>query len=154
MLPHAKAHAVTTTCDAAGFNRYDTTMTGSGPPIQYTAGEPEYGVITNDVNAGLRLPQSRPLNLEEFNSGCVNPQGCVDQKGYVCPGPVKTLSPFMSALYDELQSPVAPHSFDETVPPAYVTGIKETGVNSVAGWARDGSQLLWQAQSSNQQTCT
>ena len=151
---HPEAHAVVTQCKQAGFNKYDTMAQGSGPAILYTAGEPEYGVLTNDVNAGLRLPQARPLSLEQFNSGCVNPQGCVSQKGYTCPGERKTLSPFMSALYDELQSPVAPDGFDFETPPAYVTGVKATTVNSVAGWARDGSQLVWQSQSRNAQACT
>lgn len=151
---HAEARTAVTNCREAGFGKFDRLAKGSGPPILYTAGEPEYGVLTNDVNAGLRLPQARALSLEHFNSGCATLHGCVSQKGYTCPGPPKTMSPFMSAMYDELQAPMAPDGFDLATPPEYVTGVKTATVNSVAGWVRDGAQLVWQSQSQNTEACT
>jgi len=151
----SRLHEATTKCEAAGFNIYDVRDQRAFPPITYTAGEPEYGVITADPNAGLRLAQSRQLTLEGFNSGCVNPQGCVSnaQDGFACAGPVKEQTPFMRALYNDLNGPVAPGNFEYN-PPSYVMGVKLDTVNSVTGWEQGtGGRPRWQA-AGNVSPCT
>lgn len=74
-----------------GFNTYETLDQRASPAITYLSGEPSYGMITADTNAGLRMPQSRPLNLDAYNSGCVNPHTCVSstELGFGCSGPLQ-----------------------------------------------------------------
>ena len=148
-------HATETRCEPMGFNMYETVDVRTMPAISYTSGEPRYGAITSDVNAGLRLPQARPLSLETFNSGCVNPHGCVSnfEDGFKCPGPLKTTNAQLSTLFDDLYAPYAPDNFEMMSPPAYVVGIKSTGVNSVLGWqSASKGALEWQLDSSRM-TC-
>ena len=136
-------HAATTTCNEAGFKMYSTTDGRRLPGITYLSGEPSYGVVSTDVNSQLRLPQARPMTIESFNSGCVNPHGCVSGDGFTCAGPVKSLAPAVRALYAELNSPFAPGSFELKPPPSYVVGVKASGINSVLGWQQgpDGKPI-------------
>jgi hypothetical protein len=115
----SRLHATETHCKSAGFNTYETLDSRAFPPITYTSGEPTYGAVTADVNAGLRLPQSRPFSVDTFNSGCVNPHGCVNnaEGGFRCPGPVQTQTPTMRALFDELYAPFAPPGLEMSPPP-------------------------------------
>ena len=147
---HSRLHAMETACEHRGFNTYETVDKRVLPSIISTSGEPNYGTITADVNAGLRFPQSRQMNLENFNSGCINPYGCVSnvEEGFACSGPLKEPSPALSTLYKHLNSPYAPNSFEMKNPPEYVVGIKESSVNSVLGWQRkpnDPTVLEWHA---------
>lgn len=146
-------HATVTSCQPISYNVYETLDKRSLPTVSQSSGEPHYGTITTDVNAGLRLPQARPMNIETFNSGCVNPHGCVSNiaEGFACPGPLKQPSSAISNLYDVLQAPYAPHNFEMKPPPPYVVGIKETSLNSVVGWRanKDGKQE-WQTHAATQ----
>ena len=139
-------HDATTVCQATGFNTYQSGNEQGYPQVYYTSGEPRYGMVVTDFNAGLRLPQSRPLVIDSYNSGCLNPHGCVNNQrdGFTCGGPVKVQTKYMRALYDDLNGPYAPNDFD-LEPPAYVMGIKNGGINSVTGWAKNASgQLVWE----------
>ena len=143
--PPSRLHETTSHCDAAGYRIYNTVDERRFPDVTYKSGEPQYGVLAADVNADLSLPQARPLSIESFNSGCLNPQGCVSNAldGFACPGPVKRLPAAMSALFAELNSPFAPENFEMQPPPSYVVGVKATGINSVLGWQKgpDGKPL-------------
>ncbi len=152
----SRLHDTTTRCEDAGFRVTDTVDQRVLPPVSYLSGEPTYGMLSVDVNGGLRLPQSRPLTVEAYNTGCVNPHGCVnnEQDGFGCLGPVKKESPFMRALYTELQMPYAPDSFEMQPPPDYVVGTKATGVNSVTGWrVTPEGRYLWEQESTQAVPC-
>ena len=144
---YARMYSTETSCEPVSFNKYETTDKRTLPTISYTSGEPSYGTITADVNAGLRFPQARQLSIETYNSGCVNPYGCVSnpQEGFACHGAPKEPSPAISKLYSVLNKPYAPRSFELERPPDYVVGIKENGVNSVSGWQLDAAgKWEWQ----------
>ena len=149
----SRLHEATTECAAAGFNVYQTSDTRGSPPISYTAGEPRYGMLSADTNAGLRLPQSRPLNLDAYNSGCVNPQGCVSNPadGFTCSGPLQKPSMFLESLYQDLNAPFDPAKLEYN-PPAYMMGIKNGTANSVTGWAKTATGLAWMG-AGNVQPC-
>jgi hypothetical protein len=103
-------------------------------------------MITADTNAGLRMPQARPLTLDAYNSGCVNPHACVAsaELGFNCSGPVQQQAPMMKMLYNDLNSPFLSTDFEYT-PQQYMMGIKFNTVNSVTGWNRDAAGgYVWQ----------
>lgn len=143
----ARAHEAVTKCEPMGFNTYETLDQRASPAITYLSGEPSYGMITADTNAGLRMPQSRPLNLDAYNSGCVNPHTCVSstELGFGCSGPVQQQAPMMEMLYNDLNSPFLSSEFEYT-PKQYVMGIKNNTVNSVSGWNRGKAEgtYVWQ----------
>lgn len=112
------------------------------PRTTYSSGEPHHGMITMDTNAKLTLPQSRPLTLDSFNSGCINPELCIDAPDAMCPGAIRKPSAEMVKRYDELYAPMAPGNFDLAAP-AYVEGIKRDTVNSSSGWATQDGEPRW-----------
>ena len=133
----ARLHEVVMAISEAGFKRYSTTDRRTLPAIAYSAGEPAYGVISTDVGS----PRAPLRIVESFNSGCANPHDCVSGDGFVCPGPVKIASPVMFA---DLNRSFAPENFDARPPPAYVGGIKGSGINSVLGWqTKPDGRPLW-----------
>ena len=153
MESQPRLHEAQTACTRVGFNVTDSKDTYKHPAIFYDAAMPQYGMVSADPNAGLRMPQSRKLVLESFNSGCVNPHGCVNNDGYECTGPVKQMSPHMAAVYEELNRPFAPNAF-EYDPPAYVMGIKNNSVNSVTGWqTADNGEPKWKRDAPVQESC-
>jgi len=113
------------------------------------------GAITKAFNLGLKFPQSKPLNVETYNQGCVNPWGCVDSGGFACEGGLSRFGPFMEARLKELNRPYDP-SRQEYHPPQYMMGIKDGGINSVTGWARKGGQdgpFAWAAAAETKLPC-
>lgn len=155
-MTRAAMYSAETSCEPISFNTYET-LDKQMPATAYSTGEPSYGMITADVNAGLRLPQARPMNVETYNSGCVNPYGCVSnpQEGVACAGPLKEPSPAILSLYSMLNKPFAPNGFEMKSPPAYVVGVKEKGVNSVSGWQVDAAGTWeWQRDAHTQPCAT
>ena len=141
-----RAHEATTKCEPFGFNTYETVDQRVLPKITYLSGEPAYGMITADTNAGLRMPQSRQFNIDAYNSGCVNPHSCVNSNelGFGCSGPVQQPAPMMKLLYDDLNAPFLSSDF-EYKPTQYMMGIKNNTVNSVTGWNRDpAGTFVWE----------
>ncbi len=139
----ARFHESTTTCEKTGVGTFDTRDGRVWPAIADLGGEPRYGMLSADANAGLRMPQARKLSLDAYNSGCVNPHGCVNTEGFGCPGPVAAMGEELTQLYDELNKPAAPGRFEYS-PPSYMMGIKSGTANSVTGWdvGADG-QMAW-----------
>jgi len=137
----SRLHVGVSACASTAFNIYETTDLTTSSTILASAGEPKYGMLTVDSNAGLRQPQARSSHAESYNSGCTNPHGCVSnpKEGFLCPGSVRTQSPTMRKLYDELNRPYAAN-FDMLDPPEYVVGIKENSINSVSGWNDGGNR--------------
>ncbi len=144
-------HEPQSSCAAVGFNTYedrDTLRYPQGDVLNLVA----RGSITKDWNAGLRNPQAKKLAVDTFNGGCRDVHGCVpsprgtlapEVPGFACAGAVETsFGPEMKAAYDYLNAPLLPGGF-EYRPPSYMMGIRDSGPNSVRGWARtpDGRQV-------------
>jgi hypothetical protein len=116
--------------------------------------EVERGSITKSWNAGLRNPQAKKLTVDTYNSGCVNPHGCVpgvsgnlssEEPGFRCTGAAQTTGPALSKAYDFLNAPFLSGEY-EFLPPKYMQGVKDFGPNSVTGWAHTASGgLLYQS---------
>lgn len=112
------------------------------------------GMISAEWNLGLRNSQKKAFTVDAYNSGCVDPWGCVgsppggpDVPGFRCPGKTSTLSPEMQATFAFLNAPMCPDGA-EYRPPAYVLKPDAFGPNSVAGWVRQPqtNEYRWQLQ--------
>jgi len=81
------------------------------------------GAITKDFNLGMTFPQSKPLNVDTFNQGCLNPWGCVETNNGVCYGQASSFDTLMNERFKDLMKPLDP-SLQEVHPPVYVLGCK------------------------------
>lgn len=144
-LAPARLHESATSCEQTGVGTFDTRDGLIWPAVAYMSGEPRYGMLSADANAGMRMPQSRKLSLDAYNSGCLNPHGCVNTEGFKCTGPVASMGEELTELFTELNKSAAPAGFEYN-PPSYMMGIKMDTVNSVTGWAvgADG-QMAWKS---------
>ena len=103
------------------------------------------GAITKGFNIGLKHQQSKPLNVETYNQGCLNPWGCVDNGAFACEGGASRFGPFMDARFAELNKPYDPSAL-EFNPPRYMMGVKDLTPNSVSGWGKTSTgRLVWAA---------
>ena len=138
----AAAHEAATTCSEIRFNTFQTLDSRTAPAVSAAAPEPRYGEISRAPNLGLRFSQ-KTAGPESFNSGCVNPQGCVSSQGFGCGGPARREPTYMAKLFDEMNAPLVDGL--EHNPPPYTMGVKNGSINSVTGWQTDpGGRPLWQ----------
>jgi hypothetical protein len=136
-----RMHTPVAYCREVGVRKYDTS---NNDPDAEAPLEPRYGMISAAFNEGLRNPESKKGTVDAYNSGCINPQGCVNIDKS-CAGPLSKLSPGVSALYDSMQKTHVSPSF-EFSPPEYVMGVKHNSINSVTGWSvRPDGKRTWQA---------
>ena len=154
-------HVPTSTClerrEEVGLNTFEQ---GSADPWPVCGAhcdvfsEVNRGAITKAFNLGLKFQQSKPLNVETYNQGCLNPWGCVDNDGFACKGGQSRFGPFMEARMKELNKPYDPTQ-QEYHPPQYMMGIKNGTVNSVTGWARKDAQapFAWAASATTKVPC-
>ena len=133
-------HDPSSTCEEIGFNRFET--------LSADPGSPEYGVLTQGYNIGLRQCQAKKLNIDEYNSGCINQYGCLSSPENKCLGKPKKLNEVMEARYAKLNAPYDP-SGSEYNPPQYMMGWKDGGVNSVTGHRVTNNRATWQNEPTN-----
>lgn len=136
---------ITTTCiernEQAGLNTFEE---GSADPLPACGSDCDIysqvrrGAITKAFNLGLTFPQSKPLNVDTYNQGCLDPWGCVNNEGFTCRGAASGFSPFMDERLRDLNLPLDPTRL-EYHPPRYMMGIKDNSVNSVTGWQKDAA---------------
>lgn len=110
---------LTTSCQEKSFNTFEEGCRQNCSVIAPSS----RGAITKDFNLGLSLPQRKPLTVDVYNQGCLNPWG-----GSVA------FDPSMEARFQKLMQPLDP-SHHEFHPPSYMMGIKHGGANVVSGWA-------------------
>ena len=137
-----------TQCSEIGLNTFEQVDT-----MRYPQGDimnaVKRGSITKAWNLGLRNPQAKKLSVDVFNGGCVDPHGCVagvggqgslapDVPGFKCSGAAQRMGQEMSKAYDFLNAPLLEDGF-EFRPPTYMMGLKDSGPNSVDGWAKTAS---------------
>ena len=144
------------TCQERAFNTFEE---GSSDPWPACGADCDVfsrlnrGAITKDFNLGLSFPQSKALNVDTYNQGCLNPWGCVDNGDYSCRGQQSGFGAFMGERFTELMKPLDPSQF-EYHPPDYVMGVKAGSVNSVSGWARTPQgQWAWELSSQDRVPC-
>ena len=153
-------HDPATTCmerlQEAGLNTFEQGSADPWPPCGSHCdifSEVNRGAITKGFNIGLKFQQSKPLNVETYNQGCVNPWGCVDSGGFACEGGISRFGPFMENRLKELNKPYDPTS-QEYHPPQYMMGIKNGGINSVTGWDRTSQgPFVWAANAETKVPC-
>jgi len=154
--PEATLHAPTSVCQERAFNTFEE---GSADPWPSCGSHCDVfsqlnrGAITKDFNLGLSFPQSKPLNVDTYNQGCLNPWGCVDSGGYTCRGRAAGFDAFMEGRFQALSQPLDPSQL-EYHPPHYQMGIKAGSVNSVSGWEKTPrGQWAWQRASRENVPC-
>ena len=153
-------HDPTSTCVERQEVALNTFEQGSADPWPHCGihcdvfSEVNRGAITKAFNLGLKFNQSKPLNVETYNQGCLNPWGCVDNDGFACNGGLSRFDPFMEARMKELNQPYDP-TRQEYHPPQYMMGIKGGTINSVTGWARQSAQapFAWAAAAATKVPC-
>jgi hypothetical protein len=127
-------------CREVGVRKYDTS---NNDPNAGASLEPRYGMISAAFNEGLRNPESKTGTVDAYNSGCINPQACINIDKS-CAGPLSKLSPAMDALYTSMEKSHVSPSF-EFSPPEYVMGVKHNSINSVTGWGMlSNGKRTWQ----------
>ena len=124
-------------CQPISFNTWETQSTEVYPApdvMNYV----KRGFIQRAENLGLRTPQGVMGHYDGFNSGCLDVHGCANNlqpNGYICPGKgLVSMGKEMKAAYSVLNSPFD-SSGSEWNPPSYMMGIKDSGPNSVYGFA-------------------
>ena len=125
---------------------FEVKSTSAPPEIDVLQSENlQRGSITAAWNLGLRNPQAKLMSTEMYNSGCVNPQGCVNSLGFKCVDqPVVRGGFALNSIYDTLNKPYMPDA-SEYKPPAYMMGMKNNTINSVTGWRKSGTgEFEWQ----------
>lgn len=135
-------------CTEAGLNTFEQENVSRYPQGDIMNAV-RRGAITKGWNLGLRNPQAKKLAVDMYNGGCVDLHGCVPSgsgtlEGFSCAGGKDSMGPEMKEAYGYLNAPLLEDNF-EYKPPDYMMGIKNSGPNSVAGWARaPGGSQVWE----------
>jgi hypothetical protein len=152
----ATLHEPTNTCLERSFNTFEE---GSADPWPACGSHCDVfsqvhrGAITKDFNLGLSFPQSKPLSVDTYNQGCLNPWGCVDTGDQACRGRGSGFDAFMDTRFRQLSQPLDPSQL-EYHPPRYMMGVKAGGLNSVSGWEKTPQgQWAWQLASRERVPC-
>ena len=146
MIP--SLHNVTNSCTETSLNTWESTSTSLPPSIDVlNSSNLRRGMITSVPNLGLQQRQSKKMSYNHYNSGCLNPQGCVNSGGVTCPGSVRQGSPEINSMYKFLNAPLMADN-SEYYPPKYMMGWKAGSVNSVSGWEKNPNSetFVWQGQ--------
>jgi len=131
-------------CKESTLNIYDTKNEDTQPAMTKVE-PPRYGMLTSNTNAGLRLPQSRPMNRDGFNSGCLNTFGCVRdaELGFQCQGSAHKPDPLTAAHFKAMA--VSQGGGVEFTAPVSMMGIKSETINATNGWALTShGKRIWQ----------
>ena len=134
----AKIHKQEATphCAENLLNRYEV-IQKKGYPEGDVFPEIQHGMIAQDWNKGLRLPQAKLMSAEVYNSGCFDAWGCVGNSSFYCPygEQRKTESKIYPKMNEPLLSGAGIGAKFEHLPPSFKLPLNLQNVGPrLSGW--------------------